>query len=179
MGVSELGVGFYYGQAPTASSAPAGPVTGEFYYDTVLGYIRTWNGSQWLPSGGFPPYANGYISGSTIANASSYNYTIGTIVLPAPGLVRVFICMNVTIGPNDFQAISLTCLLNGSSLTTGGYNAAQIPSSNNQPYYAMSAAGTSHLSAGSYTIQADVGVGGGGTSVTTGNIYGEAQQVGP
>ena len=30
------------------STAPASPVVGQIYFDTVLGFLRSWNGSAWI-----------------------------------------------------------------------------------------------------------------------------------
>ena len=30
------------------ATAPSSPVVGQIYFDTVLGYLRTWNGSSWI-----------------------------------------------------------------------------------------------------------------------------------
>ena len=29
------------------ATAPASPVTGQIYFDTVLGYLRVWDGTAW------------------------------------------------------------------------------------------------------------------------------------
>ena len=33
------------------ATAPASPTVGQIYYDTVLGYLRTWSGSAWQAAG--------------------------------------------------------------------------------------------------------------------------------
>jgi hypothetical protein len=33
------------------ATAPADPTVGQIYYDTVLGYLRTWSGSAWQAAG--------------------------------------------------------------------------------------------------------------------------------
>ena len=61
---------------PNAGVAPASPVKGEMYFDTVSGTLLYWNGTAWI-SGGSGGSGSGGSGGGAAGSGASFSTTIG------------------------------------------------------------------------------------------------------
>jgi hypothetical protein len=51
---------------PISATAPVSPDEGSLWYNTNIGQLTVWNGSQWVPSTGFLPLGGGQMTGNLI-----------------------------------------------------------------------------------------------------------------
>lgn len=63
--------------------APVTPVAGQTYFDTVLGYARTWNGTIWIPSvsGGVQKFATDIGNGIALSYVVTHNLNTRDVVV--------------------------------------------------------------------------------------------------
>lgn len=59
--------------AQNLAVAPATPVSGQFYFDTVLDVQRTWNGVAWVNSGGALKFATDVGNGVALSFIVTHN----------------------------------------------------------------------------------------------------------
>ncbi|RYD62466.1 MAG: hypothetical protein EOP83_14520 [Verrucomicrobiaceae bacterium] len=89
------------------TSAPASPVIGQQWYDTVAGQMKFWNGSSWLPVGGGGTGATGMIAqGSRLAGFT------GAVLATSTGAVTVGVMLSegVIIGIVSNQTLPVDIL---------------------------------------------------------------------
>ena len=115
---------------------------------------------------------------NTYANNTNNSFTVGTLVLARPALLRM--AANWTAAWSPYNSISANLALNG--VTYGADSTAEIDvSGTGQNIFPMSckgATGGGTLAAGSYAVTMQFNVGGGGASVTIANLFVEIEAVG-
>jgi hypothetical protein len=63
---------------PSLATAPASPVVGQTYYDTVLNQPRTWSGTAWVSaSGGASAIESVFTPAFDFVNPATYTYQVG------------------------------------------------------------------------------------------------------